>query len=164
MKMTKRIGLRRRHLPGFIWLGALAGLAGGFAEIAWIYVYAELAGLDAGKVARGISTAVGMGASDAPTLYGIAIHMALAIALGIALTFMLRPALRRLPGDGAIYAAAFVVLTGVWIINFLVVLPRLSPAFVHLVPYQVSLLSKLLFALAAALVFRSTHIISLARK
>jgi hypothetical protein len=45
-------------------------------------------------------------------------------------------------------------LAGVWVVNFLVVLPIVSPAFVHVIPYSVSLMSKMLFALAAAEVVR----------
>jgi len=42
----------------------------------------------------------------------------------------------------------------VWAINFFVVLPFVSPAFTSIVPYAVSLASKLLFAVAAAEVVR----------
>ncbi len=38
--------------------------------------------------------------------------------------------------------------------NFFVVLPAVSPTFVNLVPYSVSLISKLLFGLAAAEILR----------
>ena len=41
-------------------------------------------------------------------------------------------------------------LVSVWAVNFFVVLPTISPAFVHLAPYSVSLMSKVLFGLAAA--------------
>ena len=41
-------------------------------------------------------------------------------------------------------------LVSVWAVNFFVVLPIISPAFVHLAPYPVSLMSKVLFGLAAA--------------
>jgi hypothetical protein len=46
------------------------------------------------------------------------------------------------------------ILACVWAINFFVVLPLISPAFVTLVPYPVSLVSKLLFGVAAAAVLR----------
>ena len=41
-------------------------------------------------------------------------------------------------------------LATVWAINFFIVLPVISAPFVHLVPYSVSLMSKLLFGIAAA--------------
>ena len=49
-------------------------------------------------------------------------------------------------------------LAGVWAVNFFVVLPIVSPAFVHIVPYAVSLTSKLLFGVAAAEVVRDDAI------
>jgi hypothetical protein len=76
--------------------------------------------------------------------------MTLAVALGVALAIVLRPAFAPLRGTLGIYASLVLALTGVWAVNFLVVLPQISPAFVDLVPYQVSLLSKILFGLTAA--------------
>ena len=52
-------------------------------------------------------------------------------------------------------------LAGVWAINFFVVLPIVSPAFVHMVPYAVSLTSKLLFGVAAAAVLRRQAVVEL---
>jgi hypothetical protein len=45
-------------------------------------------------------------------------------------------------------------LATVWAVNFFVVLPVVSPAFIHMVPYAISLTSKLLFGAAAAEVVR----------
>jgi hypothetical protein len=42
----------------------------------------------------------------------------------------------------------------VWAINFFVVLPLVSPSFLDMVSYPASLMSKLLFGLAAAETFR----------
>jgi hypothetical protein len=52
------------------------------------------------------------------------------------------------------YPFTLAVLVGVWAVNFFFVLPIVSPAFIHMVPYAVSLGSKLLFGLAAAEVIR----------
>jgi hypothetical protein len=38
----------------------------------------------------------------------------------------------------------------VWAVNFFVVLPVINPQFVDLVPYAISLVSKVLFGVAAA--------------
>jgi len=45
---------------------------------------------------------------------------------------------------------AVVALSGVWAINFFVVLPTLNPVFVTLMPYGITLISKMLFGLAMA--------------
>lgn len=132
--------------------GLIAGLAGGLAEVAWISLYAVSAEADAAAVARGVSAALISDPAAAPVALGLAIHMVLAAALGIALAIVLRPVWLR--GGLGSYGAALAALVGVWSINFLIVLPQLSPEFLTLLPHQVTLASKLLFGLAAAWVFQ----------
>jgi len=130
--------------------GIVAGTAGGLAEIAWVALYAGATGGDAAVLARGVTSAAGVSAllPDSPVALCIVVHMALAVTLGIALAFARRTLCeqRRAPG----HAYPFAALAGVWAINFFVILPIVSPAFVHMVPYAVSLTSKLLFGVAAA--------------
>jgi hypothetical protein len=130
--------------------GVIAGAAGGLAEMLWVSLYASVTGLDAAIVARGVTTAVGAQAlvPNAPAAAGIAIHMALAVTLGIALASMWQVLPEGWRKAHLIFGAA--ALTCVWATNFFVVLPIVSPDFVHVVPYSVSLASKLLFGLAAA--------------
>lgn len=138
-------------------LGALAGATGGLAEMLWISFYAVAAGADAAQVARGVSAAFGVGAMATSVQVGLIIHMALAVVLGVALAFGWRTLRPR-------FAEAFVVcneyvfllaaLSVVWFVNFFITLPLISPAFVDLLPYEASLISKLLFGWAAALVLR----------
>jgi hypothetical protein len=44
-------------------------------------------------------------------------------------------------------------LVAVWAVNFFLALPRINPGFIALLPYSVTLISKLLFGLSAATVF-----------
>jgi len=148
--------------PGFsgsskVWLtGTIAGLAGGAAEVSWIAIYANLSGSQAATVARGITQTVFplLVAPEAAIPLGIAIHMGLAIALGIAISILVRTHLA--PSLPAVFEPVAVVglLVGIWGINFFLILPTITPAFVTLVPYTTSLISKILFGAAAALVFR----------
>lgn len=134
--------------------GAIAGAAGGLAEIAWVTLYAGVTGASPAMVARGVTTAAGMSTllpADAVAL-GVAVHLGLAVTLGVTLAFAWRAMSRSRTISPFPFMAA--ALAGVWAINFFVVLPVASPAFVSLVPYSVSLASKLLFGLAAAGVFR----------
>ena len=132
--------------------GVLAGLAGGVAEIVWIALYAALSGTDAAEVASGVTLAVSGGRASS-AVAGVAIHMLLAAGLGIALAFAwLRVAGRF--GRVAGYSIALLALAAVWKINFLVLLPLISPSFVSLLPYSATLASKLLFGLAAACVLQ----------
>lgn len=138
-----------RQLQSTIKLGVLAGLAGGFAEILWIWSYTALVGGDATRIAKGVGAAVGV-ETTAPVAFGIAIHMILSMALGIFLALVLRPLFEHLSGKVSRYTIVLAALTLVWAINFLLVLPQISPTFVQTVPYEVSLMSKLLFGLGAA--------------
>jgi hypothetical protein len=125
--------------------GLCMGVAGGLAEIAVVSLYSTIAGTDAGRVARHVATAVGLHGASASV--GIGVHMGLAAVLGIALAGIL--ALVR-GAHRAVMPVMLFCLAAVWAVNFFVVLPRLSPGFVHLLPYDVTLASKLAFGAAAA--------------
>ena len=73
------------------------------------------------------------------------------VALAYAL-LVWRPFTRRL-GAGAALAVAVGVLACIWAINFLLLLPVVNAQFIALLPYSVSLGSKLLFGVAMAGVF-----------
>ena len=136
----------------------------GGAEILWIGAYGTLTGSDIAEVARSISTVVKAALPvsaliTVPVASGIAIHMLAAIALGIALAFTWRELSARKSVSGDEYAFMPAVLAIVWGFNFFVALPLISPyfvdlhrSFIEIVPYPVSLVSKLLFGLAAAAV------------
>ena len=55
-------------------------------------------------------------------------------------------------GPAAALATASAVLAAIWVVNFLVVLPIVNAEFVSLLPYSVTLGSKLLFGVAMAMV------------
>jgi len=136
--------------------GILAGMAGGLAEVAWVMLYAAASGDDASIVARGVTTAAGISAllPAAPVAIGVAVHMTLAIGLGVVAVFAFEALQRRWPAIDNPYSFMLAALAGVWAINFFVVLPVVSPGFVGIVPYAVSLISKLLFGAAAATTMR----------
>jgi hypothetical protein len=136
--------------------GAIAGAAGGLAEIAWVTLYAGATGGDATLLARSVTIAAGVTSllPAAPAALGVGVHMALAVALGTALAFAWRGFASRRSASAGLFPFMLAALTGVWAVNFFVVLPNVSPAFIHLMPYPVSMMSKLLFGLAAAAVLR----------
>jgi hypothetical protein len=162
--MTK---VRSINLVEMVGCGVLVGAVGGLAEIIWIVFYGALSGSDIAVVARTISTTVGWmvpgGSLIAGSIgYGIAIHMIAAIGLGVALTSLWYLLAARRPAAIDEYAFLVGALTIVWLINFFVVLPLMSPVFADLhyafreiVPYHVSLASKLLFGLAGAFALRN---------
>jgi len=142
----------RRSLARIAGRGVVAGAAGGIAEIIWILVYASATGTDAASLARGVTTATGVDLllQGSPAAFGVAIHMVLAVTLGIALAFSWTALSQRRPMRANPYAVTTVALAAVWAINFLIILPIIDPQFVQIVPYSVSLISKLLFGVAAA--------------
>jgi hypothetical protein len=137
--------------------GVFAGTAGGLAEIAWVSLYAGMTGTDPAALAQGVTTAAGISAllpENSPVTLGVGVHMALAAMLGIILVFTWRALAAKQPHPSNPYPFMLTALAAVWTINFFVVLPVVSPAFIHIVPYAVSLTSKLLFAVAAAEIVR----------
>jgi hypothetical protein len=149
----------RRDMVRVIERGVLAGAAGGLAEIMWVSIYSTVSGGDAASVAAGVTTASGLTAlfPSAPFATGIAIHMMLAVLLGIALACLWQGAAGRFSVRSR-FAGVVALLAAIWAINFFVILPAMSPDFIHMVPYAVSLVSKLLFGLAAAETLRrSAH-------
>jgi hypothetical protein len=137
-------------------VGMLAGIAGGLAEVGWIAFYGAATGAPTDLVAQGVVRSMFpvFGASHSSVWLGILIHLALAIALALGLIFVIRLLLPR--SDTGYYETAVVLLAlvAVWAVNFFIVLPYINPDFVGLLPYGVTLVSKLLFGLSAATVFR----------
>ncbi len=132
--------------------GVAAGAAGGLAEIAWVMLCAEATGANPATLARAVTTAAGASAllPSVPVVLGVTVHMVLAVTLGIALAFAWRALSSRRSDAVNPYPFTLAALVGVWAFNFFAVLPIVSPAFIHLVPYSVSLMSKVLFGLVAA--------------
>ncbi len=125
-----------------------AGAVGGLAELLWIAIASAILGVDSGAVARGITATVAppVSASGLAPVIGLLIHFLLSVALA---TAFLSTIGRHLRG-AALFAAALALLATVWAFNFLVLLPLINPEFVSLLPYPVTLISKLLFGAAMA--------------
>src|SRR6202050_1500533 len=132
--------------------GIVAGVAGGLAEIAWVSLYAGATSADPATFASGVTTAAGLSAlfPAAPVAVGVTVHMALAVTLGIALSFGWRALSSHRLDAASPFPFMLAALVGIWAVNFFAVLPVISPAFIHLAPYPVSLMAKVLYGLAAA--------------
>jgi hypothetical protein len=128
--------------------GVAAGIVGGLAEIAVVALNEAAGGASIGQVGRQVAEAVGF--VGATAWLGLAVHMVLATALGVALLAARRWAVRHGALSLSLYPGMLVALGAVWAVNFFVVLPVVSPAFVTVLPYSVSLVSKLMFGAAAA--------------
>ena len=125
----------------------LSGLAGGLAEIIWIGMNSAVTHVSGFEISRQITAAVLPVLADLPIapVLGITIHLVLSVLLALlCCTVFFEPMVRRF-GHAGILFSSVVVLAGIWMINFLVILPVISPAFVTLMPFLVTLASKLLF-------------------
>jgi len=88
--------------------------------------------------------------SSAAAPAGIAVHLLLSLLLaGVFTVAVWLPFARKLRFVPAMLVAV-AALSGVWAINFFVILPVLNPAFVVLLPYAATLFSKVLFGIAMA--------------
>lgn len=154
--MTK---LRKSRILDTLLVGATGGLGGGVAEIAWIALYGATTGTPIDPVVRGVVATVNPAASTTPwsIALGVFIHLGLAVALGVGLMLGLRLVAPRLVSRVSEFGIVVPALAAVWAINFLLVLPEANPAFVHMLPFAVTLTSKLLFGLSAAAVFRTRN-------
>ena len=125
----------------------MAGLAAGMAEMLWVTAFSSTYSLSSATVARQITASFWPAAAEwsyAPAL-GIVIHLALSIALVAMTAPVLSRLTQKVSGAGFIIACSALMLALVWTVNFFIILPVLNPAFVTLLPYGVSLVSKLLF-------------------
>ena len=139
---------RPEVVQGVLSTGVLIGLAGGLAEIIVVCLYSASTGGDAAMIARHVASAVGL--NGASVAAGIAVHIGLAVVLGIVLSATVQSLVALLTRDVAIWAFMMGSLAVVWAMNFFVVLPVISPSFVHLLPYAITFASKLAFGIAAA--------------
>ena len=128
----------------------LAGLAGGFAEMLWIALYASLTSGSSVEVARQVAATLFQPAVALPAApaIGIAIHLALSVALAVVFVrFIWIPFAKRMAGGAGLFITV-AALMAVWAVNFLVVLPVVNPSFVTLMPYKITFVSKALFGAA----------------
>lgn len=152
---TTNVERRQDNRIGIWPAGAIAGLAGGAIEIGWIALYQGMAGRESLAVARGVTQSLipPLATTSAAAPLGVAIHMSLAVLLGMAIAFFVRRFLPRILGSAWEPAIVVGMLVGVWAVNFFVILPAINPGFVALVPYGASFVSKVLFGFVAAFIF-----------
>ncbi len=133
----------------------LAGLSGGLAEMIWVQLYTFLAGQSSVVVARAVTASLSSGLAQtvvAPEI-GVAIHLVLSVFVALIYALLVWLPFTQHRGPTASLAVASGVLACIWAINFLLLLPLVNAKFAGLLPYSVTLGSKLLFGVAMAGVF-----------
>jgi hypothetical protein len=132
----------------------LAGIAGGTVEVLWVMIYCFGSPLQASLVAEEVTRSfLPQMAGIAAVIAGLCIHYALAMLIaGIAAAVYLRVFAGDID-EQAIFVTSIAALVVIWVANFFVVLPRVNPAFVTLMPYTVTLISKIGFGIAMSWIF-----------
>ena len=126
-------------------------------------LYAGATGADPAVLARGVTTAAGVSAilPASPVALGVTVHMTLAVTLGVALAFVWSALRAARPGLANPYPVDADGAGRCLGRQFLCRAADRQPGFRPLVPYAVSLTSKLLFGVAAAAVLRRQGIAEL---
>jgi hypothetical protein len=131
----------------------LAGLAGGFAEVIWVALYASFAPLDGSRVAHEVTSSfVVLPMGTVSVWLGVGVHMLLALAVAYGFAAVIWRPITRRHAPALTWVLGPAVLAAVWAMNFMVILPLLNPTFVTLMPHGVTLASKLLFGMGMAAV------------
>ena len=129
----------------------LAGIAGGTVEVVWVMFYSLMSPLQSSLVAEEVARSFIPQIAGYPAVtVGLLIHYALAVMVAGLFAATL---LRALDDRRALLAVSMTVLVAIWATNFFVVLPVVNATFVTLMPYSVTLASKLGFGLAMGWIF-----------
>ncbi|MBI5886205.1 MAG: hypothetical protein HZB85_06445 [Deltaproteobacteria bacterium] len=148
-------------LPLGAWVkaGCIAGFAGGLAEVLVMGIYCGVSALS-GITILSLITATFAPASFAfgalGAFDGLVIHLALSVAIGAGFAIFQYLSHK----DRVVVSYPFVVVTGaltlagIWAFNFLILLPRINPAFAAYVPLAPSFVSKLSFGISLGLLPR----------
>lgn len=145
------------HLVGNILLGSVAGVAGGAAEVVWISLVHISGGASPVDVARAIAAVLGsrLGTASTAALLGACAHLVLSALLGSVMYVIWRRLRSGRTARVNLWVFSIATLMVVWATNFYLVLPRLDPKFLAMVPVLTGLISKLAFALVFCATIRA---------
>ena len=132
----------------------LAGIAGGTVEVVWVILFCLISPLQSSLIAAEIVRSflpqiAGLSAVTA----GLIIHFILSVLITGAVAMTLLRTLANRTDMLAVLAVSAAALAAIWVTNFFVILPLVNPDFVTLMPYTVTLVSKLAFGIAMGWVF-----------
>lgn len=132
----------------------IAGIAGGAAEVVWVGLFCLASPLQSSLVAAEITRSfLPQAAGTSAVVAGLIIHFVLAVLVAAIFAMTLLRLLRNRTDILGKLSVAMVTLFAIWTMNFFVFLPAINPVFVTLMPYSVTLISKLAFGIAMGWVF-----------
>jgi hypothetical protein len=123
-----------------------AGIAGGTVEVVWVALFCLISPLQSSLVAEEIARSFMPQITGTSALAaGLIIHYVLAVLVAGIVAIVLLRLLGNRFDTRSVIAASTVALAAIWAINFFVILPLVNADFVTLMPYAVTLASKLGF-------------------
>ncbi len=146
--MQKKINVTRTII--------LAGVAGGTVEIIWVMMYCFGSPLSASLIGEEVARSfLPQMTGITAVVAGVFIHYVLACLIAAAAVLTYRRVFEGDIDEPAIFATSIAALVVIWAANFFVVLPIVNPVFVTLMPYTVTLISKIGFGIAMSWIFAS---------
>ncbi len=132
----------------------LAGVAGGTVEVVWVMFFCLMSpsssSLVAEEIARSVLPQISVHSALATGLF---IHYVLAVLVAGMVAMTILRLLRDRVDMRSVLAISTAALAAIWATNFFVILPVINADFVTLMPYTVTLVSKLGFGIAMGWVF-----------
>jgi len=171
LKLTVVAGFRSRHKGSEMQKKIsttvtifLAGIAGGTVEVVWVMLFCLAMPLQSSLVAEGIAQSflpqmTGLSALTA----GLVIHFVLSLLVASMVAMVLLRLLGERVDTRSAIAVSTTALAVIWAVNFFVILPVVNADFVTLMPYAVTLVSKLGFGVAMGWVFGARATVSTGR-
>jgi len=153
--------------------GAIAGLAGGLAEVVFMGAYSAATGMSSAEILKLITltffeSSIAFGPNG--LWAGLLIHFVLSLAIGLSFGAFARIALKGSFSYSKALVWGSLALTAIWACNFFVILPVYNAAFIELVHPAPAFFSKLSFGIVLALGVRlacsapeAAHLVSAAR-
>lgn len=134
------------HMPIFL----LAGLVGGIAEIFFIAAYSQIMPIELGHVAREITASFSreLAGVAVGAVIGLGIHLLLSLLIGAGASVVLGRWKAWHEALSVRFGLSVSALLAIWGFNFFILLPKMNPAFVSILPLSVTFISKALFGLA----------------
>jgi hypothetical protein len=136
-------------------LALIAGLVGGTIEILWLMFFTRFLPINLAEVARetALSVYIFSQTSEWLIFWGIGVHLALSSAVAVLFAYIMNRAPDILQRHTFIPLLSILFLLMIWIVEFIMILPILSPRLIELLPLSATLISKFLFGYGMGITF-----------
>lgn len=127
---------------------AVSGLLGGFAEIAWMYMYNLNSTLKLSEIGQEIATTIHSSLSN--PYMGLIIHLTLSALIGVAYGKLIVEKFCK-NNFRLIMLSSLFILASIWVCTFKLILPIINADMAAIVPQPISFISKMMFGVLMAI-------------